>query len=43
MTAEIESPVLEHLLSIRADIAELKREAAGPTCKLRRLASSLGR
>lgn len=42
MAAEIESLVLEHLRLIRADIAELKREAAATNLQLAAMGQQLG-
>ena len=42
MTADIESLVLEHLRSIRADIAELKREAVATNVQLTAMGQQLG-
>jgi len=39
MTAEIESPVVEHLRAIRADLADLRREVAGNSVRI----SAMGR
>jgi len=42
MTADIESLVLEHLRAIRADIAELKREATATNVQLAAMGQQLG-
>lgn len=41
MTAEIESLVLEHLRSIRADLADLKREVTGNSVQLSAMGQQL--
>ena len=42
MTAEIENLVLEHLRAIRADIADLKREAFNANLQLSAMGQQLG-
>jgi predicted nucleic acid-binding Zn-ribbon protein len=42
MTADVDSLVLEHLLAIRADIAELKNQATSTNLQLASMGQQLG-